>query len=65
MDSTGSVQACAVELITYSLQGCPDDENRTELDTSHLPETAKEAREKLGRVIGSLMATPCDQGKGI
>ena len=28
MDSSRSVQACVVELITYSLQGCPDNENR-------------------------------------
>jgi hypothetical protein len=28
MNSSRSVQACAVELITYSSQGCPDDENK-------------------------------------
>ena len=28
MDGSGSAQACILALITYSSQGCPDDENR-------------------------------------
>jgi arylsulfatase A-like enzyme len=46
----------------YDIRGLVPAE--TELDTLLLPENAEKAREKLGRVIDSLMAAPVGQGKG-
>lgn len=50
MEGTGSVQACALVLITYGSQGCPDDENRKALGEAG----SGDLDERVGSFMGNI-----------